>query len=526
VPPQNAFYAAPVALVANALFGWTGRRRSSTNTGTMAARPVWRRRPWWYLGLALLAVLLVTGASGSWVVWRHFHQGQRMRIPGAVADPFAPLPAPAPSRRATPAGPPFATSVSPGGRYFLDQYGRPLLLAGDSPWALLTRLSPPQARLWFADRQRHGFNAAIVSLVGAVANGAPSDDGATFDGLLPFVDGDVLRWNEPYWQRVTAYLRMAADHGITVLLYPIDGWTIDRSFVPRSIEQCHRYGAVVARRFRDLPNIVWMSGGDYYAVARDPARGTDVDHCIDAMLRGIREAGDGRPFSIQLKARTSISTDNPYWARRVDWNFVYTYYPTYKAVLDAYRREPALPAVLGEANYEGENNQHETPPTTDETLRRQVLWSLTSGAAGEFFGSDDWDLHDGWERRLSTRALTQITRLRKLFSTLRWWELVPDTGNRLVTGGRGTQLTTDEPKDVLENDYVTAARTPDGRLAVVYLPARHTISVDRSAMATGTRAAWVDPTSGRRRPVPMTASFTTPGRNAAGRDDWLLVLTG
>ena len=36
---------------------------------------------------------------------------------------------------------------------------------------------------------------------------------------------------------------------------------------------------------------------------------------------------------------------------------------------------------MGEANYEGENNQTETLPTTDETLRRQVLWALTSGAA-------------------------------------------------------------------------------------------------------------------------------------------------
>ena len=171
-----------------------------------------------------------------------------------------------------------------------------------------------------------------------------------------------------------------------------------------------------------------------------------------------------------MTAEKSISTQYPYWARRVDWNFVYTYYPTYKAVLDAYRRQPAVPAVLGEANYQGENNQHETPPTTDETLRRQVLWSLTSGAAGEFLGTHDWDLHPGWERRLSSPALTQISRLRRLFAALRWWELVPDTGSRLVTGGRGTELTTDEPTDVLENDYVTAARTPDGRLAVVYLP--------------------------------------------------------
>ena len=391
----------------------------------------------------------------------------------------------------------------------------------------MTRLSPPQARSWFADRQRQGFNAAIVSLIGATANGAPSDDGATFDGLLPFVDGDILRWQEPYWERVTAYLRLAADHGITVLLYPIDGWTIGRSFVPRSIDQCRRYGDKIAQRFADLPNIVWMSGGDYWYAyaAKDPARGTDLDRCIDAMMRGIREAGDGRPFSVQLKAEKSISTDIPYWAGRVDWNFVYTYYPTYKAVLDARRRQPAVPAVFGEANYEGENNQHETPPTTDETLRRQVLWSLTSGAAGEFFGSHDWSFHPGWERRLSTRGLTQVTGLRKLFSTLRWWELMPDTANELVTAGRGTELTTDDPMDVLENDYVTAARTPDGHLAVVYLPTGRTISVNRSAMAAGTRAAWIDPTSGRRRPVPMSPTFTTPGRNAAGGHDWLLLLT-
>jgi hypothetical protein len=125
-----------------------------------------------------------------------------------------------------------------------------------------------------------------------------------------------------------------------------------------------------------------------------------------------------------------------------------------------------------------------------------VLWSLTSGAAGDFHGSDDWEFHPGWERRLETRALGQVTRLRALFSSLPWWRLVPDTGSRLVTGGRGTELTTDEPRDALENDYVTAARTPDGRLAVVYLPTRRTITVDRAAMAAGTRAAWVDPASG------------------------------
>jgi hypothetical protein len=492
----------------------------------MAAPQARRHRPWWLLGLAALALVLVAGSGGAWLLQRRVQQGQAMRIPDdGPTSPTAPWPRPAPGRQARPEGPPFVTSVSHDGRWFRDQYGRPILVKGDSPWALMTRLSPRQARLWFADRRRQGFNAAIVSLIGATMNGAPSDDGATLDGLLPFVDGDVLRWQEPYWARVTAYLHMAADNGITVMLYPIDGWTIGHSFVPTSIGQCHSYGAMVARRFRDLPNIVWMSGGDYVSTAEDPARGSDVDHCIDAMMRGIRGTGDRRPFSMQLGAEKSMSTDNPYWAARVDWNFVYTYYPTWKAMLDAHRRRPAIPAVLGEANYEGENNQPESPPTTDETLRRQVLWSLTSGAAGEFVGSDDWEFHDGWERRLSTRGLTQVTMLRDLFSRMPWWRLVPDTGSRLVTAGRGTELTTDDPMDVLENDYASAARTPDGRLAVVYLPTARTISVDRSAMAAGARAVWVDPTSGARRPVPMSATFTTPGRNGGGEEDWLLVLS-
>jgi hypothetical protein len=471
------------------------------------------------LGLTVLAVVLVVSASGSWVLRRHFYNGQAMIISGEL--PSAPSPTPSP-REAAREGPPFATSVSPDGRYFLDQYGKPLLLHGDSPWALLTRLSPQQARLWFADRQRQGFNAAIVSLIGARANGAPSDDGATFDGLLPFVNGDVLQWQEPYWERVTAYLRIAAERGITVMLYPIDGWTIGHSFVPKSMAQCHRYGAKVAHRFRNLPNIVWMSGGDYVSVSEDPARGSDVDHCIDAMMRGIREVGDGRPFSMQFNPQ-SISTDNPYWARRVDWNFVYTYHPTYELVLDAFRRQPAIPAILGEANYEGENNQPGTPPTTDETLRRQVLWALTSGAAGEFVGSHDWAFHDGWEQRLSTRALSQITRLRTLFSELPWWQLVPDTTNELVTTGRGTQ-TSDAPKDVLDSDYVTAARSPDGRLAVIYLPSQHTITINPAVLAPGTQATWIDPASGTRHPVPLSATLTTPGANTVGDLDWLLIL--
>lgn len=481
----------------------------------------WRRgRLFFWSALGLVALLV---GAGTWTAREWRRDGQSMSIPG-VGEPSPGATVPTPGRRPAGAGdPPFVTSVSPTGRHFLDQFGRPLLIRGDSPWGLLTRVSPDQAELWFATRQRQGFNAAIVSLIGTTASGGPLDDGGTFDGLRPFVDGDVLRWQEPYWQRVTSYLRMAADHGITVFLYPIDGWTIGRSFVPASTDQCHRYGSRVAQRFRELPNIVWMSGGDYFPPEEDRARGSDVDHCISAMVRGLREAGDGRPFSIQLGYDKSISTENPYWAARVDWNFVYTYYPTYRAVLEAYVRRPAIPALLGEANYEGENNQPDTAATTDATLRRQVLWALTSGAAGEFVGTDDWEFHPGWEQRLATPAQGQIQRLRDTFAATRWWELVPDTDSGLVTQGRGTPVSTDRPMDVLSSDYVTAARASDGTSAVVYVPSQRTIRINRSLLAPGVTAAWIDPVSGERRPVPVSDRYTSPGANAGGDGDWLLV---
>ena len=111
-------------------------------------------------------------------------------------------------------------------------------------------------------------------------------------------------------------------------------------------------------------------------------------------------------------------------------------------------------------------------------MRRKI--ELMQGEVNEFMEYVKREMArgiDDWEQRLSTTALGQIKRLRTYFSTLRWWELVPDTGNELVTGGRGTEVTTDETLDVLDSDYVTAARTPDGRLAVVAMLRQHGVGI-------------------------------------------------
>lgn len=444
--------------------------------------------------------------------------------PTTAAPATAAPPTVAAPPRVPPAGQhPFATAVSADHRYLVDQYGAPFLVRGDSPWALLTDVSPAQATTYFTTRARQGFNSAIMSLLGATENGAPYDDGRTFDGIAPFVGGDVTSWNEPYWQRAHAYLKAAYDAGITVFLYPIDGWAPGHSFNPSSSQQCRVYGRMVGQRFADLPNIAWMVGGDYFPKTNDLAQGSDLDHCMDAMLQGLRDAGLTPLVSIQLGYQRSASTDNPFWAPRVDWNFVYTYYPSYPAVRDAFAVSPTMPAILGETYYEGEVSGS-GGTTQADGVRRQVLWALTSGASGDFFGTADWRFNPGWEGRLDSAGARQVNVVRTAFASLRWWQLQPDTRHPLVTSDRGTYFQGDQRIDVMTNDYVTAASTPDGQQAVVYVPSQPSVTVDLGALAPGRRATWVDPASGAVHPAGAGPRFVTPGRNSAGGQDWLLVL--
>jgi hypothetical protein len=420
----------------------------------------------------------------------------------------------------------YVSAIAASGRYFEDQHGAPLLVFGDSPWAGMVRWSPAQAELYFADREAHGFNASIVSLIGAPDNGGVAEDGRTFDGVLPFDGGDVTRWNELYWQRVDEYVRAACAHGNTLFLYPIDGWNVSNVFTHASLDDARRYGAMVAERYARFPNIVWMTGGDHFPNDLPGRHDSPPEHDakFQQVLQGIRSTGDTRPFSIQLGYPTSQSTDSPMWAPHADFNFVYSYLPTYRAVLDAYRRD-RRPALLSEANYEGENNLPGTPVTGDEVLRRQMAWALTSGSPGYFYGSDDWELLPGWEGRLDTPAVAQLARLREFFASIEWWTLVPDESDEILVGGRGEPVAAGVEVGIMGSDHVTAARA--GGSLVAYVPTARTITVDPAELARPT-ARWVDPADATAPPVEIavapSGALTTPGRNSAGGEDWLLLL--
>jgi hypothetical protein len=97
-----------------------------------------------------------------------------------------------------------------------------------------------------------------------------------------------------------------------------------------------------------------------------------------------------------------------------------------------------------------------------------------------------------------------------------------------VTGGYGIYSNAGH---VADNDYLTAARTADGTLAMAYTPVLRQFTADMSQLSGPAVARWFDPSSGGFIPIagsPLTnmatRNFIPPGNNSDGDGGWLLVL--
>ena len=271
------------------------------------------------------------------------------------------------------------------------------------------------------------------------------------------------------------------------------------------------FGAFLGNRYKNFPNIVWLNGNDFQNWG-DPA----ADANALALARGIASTDPAHIQTIELNFTNSSSLDDQRWATTVSLNAAYTYFATYDEVLHAYNQSPTTPTFMVEANYENENLQ--LPPDTDaETLRRQEWWTMTSGATGQLYGNHTtWTFPSNWKSNLDTTGVAQLGVMRSFFLSEPWQQLVPDS--TFVTSGQGSYNS--GPVDVLQTDYATAAVTPDGAHAVVYVPTARTLTVNLSRLQANVTARWIDPTTGASQPA--VAPYTTPGRHADGATDWAL----
>ncbi|HXT39284.1 MAG TPA: DUF4038 domain-containing protein [Candidatus Angelobacter sp.] len=424
--------------------------------------------------------------------------------------------------------PVYPVKPGPGGRCLVDQNNTPFLLIGDSPQALIVNISEAEADAFFADRSAHGFNSVWINLLCANYTGGRTN-ASTFDGIVPFTGTipsktsyDLTMTNEAYFARVDRILNLAARHGIQVLLDPAETGSFLSVMRDNGTNKCRAYGQFLGNRYQSFPNIIWMSGNDFQSW-----RTAGDDAVVLAVALGIRDNDTRHLHTTELDYLVSSSLDDTNWNSVLGLNATYTYFPTYARLLQDYNRPNPLPTFLVEANYEFENLQG--PVTTAPILRKQEYWTMTSGACGQMYGNGyTWPFKSGWQGNLDTPGATQIGYLKQFFEARAWHLLVPDTNHTIVTSGYGTFASTGHVSD---NDYLTAARTPDGSLIVIYTPVVRQFTVDMSRSGAAATTRWFDPSSGTFVPIsgsPFansgTRDFTPPGNNTDGDGGWVLVL--
>jgi hypothetical protein len=252
----------------------------------------------------------------------------------------------------------FSLSISPNGRYLVNQDGQPFLYHADTGWRIAQRLSLPDAIEYLDERRAGGFNTLHMHAINFEREGP-----ANYTGVQPFdpID-DLTQPNEAYWQHVDAIFEAATERGFVLAIsaawfgYGGAGW---RPYV--TVEAAGVYGRFLGQRYSHLQNIVWIQGGD-----NNPGDRADA---AAALAGAIREVALHHLHTYHASSEHASSA----FFHAADWldiNMAYTYHEAYKQVLAEYNRSaPIRPIVLGETGYENEANTGF--PWTTRLVRQQ-----------------------------------------------------------------------------------------------------------------------------------------------------------
>ncbi|MEZ4658959.1 MAG: DUF4038 domain-containing protein [Caldilineaceae bacterium] len=203
--------------------------------------------------------------SGQWT-WRSFCDVADGGLVGRTGEVNAITPATPPSNRFHRHG---FWRMSPGGRSLVHADGAPAILVGDTAWGLPWRATEEQCRIYAANRQAKGFNAALLMSVqpDMYAEGPrdrTQDEG--FDvGFEDLPTGHINQLIPGYFQHLDKLITILVDHEIVPVLQPVFfgfGWkgkSVAGPVLPPA--EYARYCRYLVARYGARPAI-YLVGGD------------------------------------------------------------------------------------------------------------------------------------------------------------------------------------------------------------------------------------------------------------------------
>jgi Protein of unknown function (DUF4038) len=446
-----------------------------------------------------------------------------------------------------------ALAGTPGAGWFVDQYANPKLWVASETWALLVRAgewSAGAGGTWQQDitnfmsqRSAQGVTVCMLDVLCGPNCDGPNASGATWDSVSPFTSGGdpTTGLNSTFWTRVDWLFSQAQLYGISIgFVFNAYDFSTGYAFASWTTTQCQAYGAAVASRYAAFTNLVWLFGNDGYPGSNDTQ--------FSAFLTGIKGTGDthlvGAWWEAEYTSRYTTDTNvaASWGITYSQFNFTYTYNATYFVMEYAYAETASpdsqaylLPAIWGDGLfYQGGGTLAYYSPN-DRAERQATWWTLADGARGILSEAEGiWP----WGSTSPGYALTcwffvyNLPAICTYFQSLtEWWKLIPDLSSALVTAGRGTKVAglasggSGGSYSTFTNAWVAASKTPDGTLAVCYLPNATTITVNTALLASGWTATWVDPINCAVSSAGSGPTFnsTAKGSNSQGDPDWVLV---
>ena len=435
--------------------------------------------------------------------------------------------------------PPARLSVSPNRRFLQQAGGSPFFWLGDTAWLLFSRLDRADTRRYLDDRQAKGFTVIQVVVLhtaeARAANGAPA-----------LVDNDpgtprVTPGNAPsdrsaydYWDHIDWVAGEAAARGLYLALVPAWGSVVKSGQL--NAANVVAYGTFLARRYRDVPNVIWLVGGD--------AKGNEQIEVWKALGRTLRAKGPHHLITYHPFGRMQSST----WFHGEPWldfNMFQSGHRRYdqdtdsprrfgednwRYVLDDHARDPPKPVLDGEPSYENiPQGLHDgtQPYWTAADARRYAYWSVFAGACGHTYGDNavmqfhtaaagkgDYSPRNFWPEALDDPGAGQMRHLKALMLSRPYFDRVYDA--EAVVAGSGEK-------------YERLLATKGRDYLFVYSYTGRPFSVRPGAIAgRPLRAWWFNPRDGRAHLIGVIRAsevgrFSPPGELGDGHD-WVLVL--
>ncbi len=425
--------------------------------------------------------------------------------------------------------------VSPDGYYLQYEDGEPFFWLGDTGWELFSRLSLEEIKLYIDNRAAKGFNVIQAVVLSEQDINRPNQYGE-----VPLQNSDPGKPNDKYFSIIDSTLLMARERNMFVGLLPTWGDKVTplwgKGPVIFDSVSAYTYGKWIGQRYRDLPNIIWILGGDR------PAKTDSADYrpVWRAMANGIIDATNHECIITYHPAGGANSTSQ--WLHHEPWLAINMFQSSHGsghdvACWDLVRRDrsytPAKPTLDGEPNYE----DHPVNPwpkwNVDNgyfrayDVRKQTYRSVFAGACGVTYGHHAvWQFMSareevinyadrGWLNAINRPGAFQAGYLRRLIESRPMRQRIPDSA--IIAEGQG-----------LKGQHMEAFRGADNSYAMIYLPVGKKIGVNTSFMREDRIIAWwfnpKDASVQRIGELPRTAvmQFTPPVTGF--ENDWVLVL--